>query len=211
MAIKAVVFDVDGTLLDTREFIVAAFEHSLRGNGHVVPTRQRIVEVATGRSLDECYPLLAPNGDIIAMKDMHREFQMKRFDLVTAYTGLHDVLTVLRERGLLLGVCSIRGPMTRPMLEHVQALTHFDAAVDSSDVKKHKPHPEGVLKVLTLLNVKPEDSVMVGDTTSDIEAGKAAGCAKTIAITHGLGTRESLEKSGADHIVTSLPDILPLV
>ena len=80
---------------------------------------------------------------------------MKRFDLVTAHAGLHDVLT--------------------------------------------------------LLNVKPGDSVMVGDTTSDIAAGKAAGCAQTIAITHGLGTRESLEKSGADHIVTSLPDILPLI
>jgi|SRR3989338_8354110 len=90
-------------------------------------------------------------------------------------------------------------------------LDYFDAIVDSSDVEKHKPHPEGVLKVLTPLNVKPEDSVMVGDTTADIAAGKAAGCAQTIAITHGLGTRESLEKSEVDHIVTSLPDILPLI
>src|SRR3989344_6085084 len=211
MSIKAIVFDVDGTLLDTREFIIAAFEHSLRGNGHVVPTRQRIVEAATGRTLDECYPLLAPNGDAILLRDMHREFQMKRFDLVTAYAGLHDVLTVLRERGLLLGICSARGVTVHSTLEHVQALAYFDAIVDSSDVQKHKPHPEGVLKILMLLNVKPGDSVMVGDTTSDIAAGKAAGCAQTIAITHGLGTRESLEKSGADHIVTSLPDILPLI
>ncbi|MEK7601827.1 MAG: HAD-IA family hydrolase [Patescibacteria group bacterium] len=211
MTTKAVVFDVDGTLLDTREFIAAAIEHSLRAHGHVVPERKQVVEAATGRSLDDCYPLLAPDGDVVALRDTHRAFQMKRFDLVNAYAGMHEVLTALRARGILLGICSIRGPNLRPTLEHTQALAYFDAIVDSTGVTNHKPHPEGILKVLELLNVAPEHAVAIGDTASDIEAGKAAGCSLTIAITHGLGTRESLEKSGADHIVTSLPDILPFV
>ncbi len=211
MAIKAVVFDVDGTLLDTREFIAQAFEHSLRERGYEVPARDDVVAAATGRTLTDGYQILAPNGDIIALRDSHEKFQLGRFDLVTAYTGLNDVLATLRGRGILIGACSIRGKMIHTMLEHVQVLAHFDAVIDSSNVVKHKPHPEGVLKVLELLNVKAENAVMIGDTSSDIEAGKAAGCSLTIAITHGLGTLESLEESGADHVVTSLPDILPLI
>ncbi len=211
MKTEAVVFDVDGTILDTREFIMQAFEHALRKHGHEVPERARIISVATGRMLTECYPMLAPNGDIIALQDAHREFQTDNFHLITAYDGLHDVLDALRERGILLGVYSIRGKMVGSTLEHVQALRYFDAVIDSTQVEKHKPHPEGVLKILEILGKDPSRAVMVGDTASDIGAGKAECCALTIGITHGLGTREALEEVGADHIVTSLREILGII
>jgi HAD superfamily hydrolase (TIGR01509 family) len=211
VTINAVIFDVDGTLLDTREFIIQAFEYALRTNGHVVPERAHIISTATGRTIVDAYPILAPNGDVIALRDHHNDFQTKNYHLITAYNGLHDVLSALRARNLLLGVCSARAKSTREILGHAEALRYFHAVVDATDVTKHKPHPEGVLKVLELLNTSPENAAMIGDTSADIEAGKAAGCALTIGVTHGLGTRNSLEQAGADHIVNNLPEILKLL
>lgn len=122
------------------------------------------------------------------------------------------MLADLHRRNILIGLYSSRGKVTlRPSLEHAGVLRNFNVVIDGGYVKNHKPHPEGVLKVLELLNVTPGDSVIIGDTTADILAGKAAGCALTIGITHGLGTRESLERAGADHVVDSLHELIPII
>ena len=210
-SIRAVVFDADGTVLNTREFILKAFEHSAALHGHAVPGREKIVPGLAGKTLIDGYRALFPQGDHLALRDSHRMFQKEKFDLIAAYDGLHELLTTLRGRGMLLGICSSRAATVRPSLEYLEALNYFDAVVDANDVTEHKPHPEGVLKVLEILNIAPEHAAMIGDTVSDIEAGRAAGCAFTIGITHGFGTRESLENAGADHIIEKLSDILPLL
>jgi pyrophosphatase PpaX len=210
--LSAIVFDVDGTILDTREFILKTFEHTLTSHGYSVPTRGAIQAVVAGKILEDGYLQLAPDGDIIALCDTHRVFQKKRYDLIVAYEGLTDTLSSLRDKGIVSGLYSSRGKATlRPSLEHMQVLKYFDAVIDGGDVQNHKPHPEGVLKALEILGVSPQDSAMIGDSHADIEAGKAAHCALTIGITHGLGSRTSLEEAGADHIVDSLKDILPIL
>lgn len=209
--IRAVVFDVDGTLLDTREFIAQAFEYSLAMHGHCVPERESLMSSVSGIHLKDCYLLFAPNGDVHALMDTHRAFQLDRFDLILAYHGLHELLDMLREQNIKLGVCSSRAQTLKPSLEHVQALRYFDAVLDANDVVQHKPHPEGVLRVLALLGVPAGNSVMIGDTTVDIGAGKSAQCAMTIGVTHGFGTRSDLEAAGATHVVDSLSEILPLI
>ena len=83
--------------------------------------------------------------------------------------------------------------------------------LDASDVVNHKPHPEGVLKVLELLDVSPAHAVMVGDTIVDIKAGKNAGCAMTIGVTHGFGTRTQLQEAGATHVVDALEEMISLL
>lgn len=205
--IRAVVFDVDGTLLDTREFIAQAFEHTLRTYDYVIPERKALMEHVAGRPLQECYPALAPDHAYADLADTHRAFQLKSFHLIRAYDGLNEFLASLRAAGMKLGVCSSRAKTLKPSLEHVQALRYFDAAIDASEVVNHKPHPEGVLQVLELLDVSPHEAVMVGDTVVDIETGKNAGCALSIGITHGFGTRDQLETAGADFVGASLLEL----
>lgn len=212
MEIKAVIFDVDGTLLDTREYIQQAYEHALHSNVHAVPSREVLQgAIRTGASLEGCYEIFAPTGDIVALRDTHRGFQNTHFELIVAYEGLIDLLSQLKDSGIKLGACSSRGPSVRPSLDHMQALSFFDAVVDATDVKYHKPHPEGVQKILSHLEVLPQNAVMIGDTRADIEAGLNAGVGLKIGVTHGFGTRDVLEEVGADYIVDSLGDIPPIL
>jgi HAD superfamily hydrolase (TIGR01549 family) len=208
--IQAVIFDNDGTLLDTREFIFVSYEYTLNKFNFEVPTR---VEMAKhmGKTLDNAYRSFAPLGDNRLLCEVHHTYQMSRYDLLNGYEGLHDVLSSIKSAGLKIGICTSRSSHVKDLLKQVGVLHLCDAIVSKDDVVNHKPHAEGVLKVLQLLDVVPAEAVMVGDTDADIESGKNAEVALTIGVTHGFGTRESLASAGANYIVDRLADILPIV
>ena len=97
------------------------------------------------------------------------------------------------------------------LLDNAGASPYCDAVIHSEMVQDHKPHPEGLLKIFDQLGLAPTSAAMVGDSAEDIGAGKAAGCAFSVGITHGFGSREALTNAGADYIVDHLSEILPLV
>ncbi|MEK7509566.1 MAG: HAD-IA family hydrolase [Patescibacteria group bacterium] len=207
-AVSAIIFDVDGTMLDTREFILQSFEHALSKHGFRISNfRERFAKIV-GLPLADCYAALAPVSNVHALCDTHREFQKQRFDLVAAYDGLIEVLSSLQKRGMKLGACSTRASELRSSLKHADVLHYFDAVIDGSEVTNHKPHPESVFKILEQLDIHPSQAVMVGDTPVDIHAGKAAKVAFTVGITHGFATEEQLDESGADKVVHSLRELL---
>jgi phosphoglycolate phosphatase len=78
-------------------------------------------------------------------------------------------------------------------------------------VKRGKPHPEGLDRLLERLSVKPDQTIMVGDAAPDIQAGRAAGAAATIGVTHGFGTRTELQSASADYLLDSLAGLPELV
>ena len=129
----------------------------------------------------------------------------------TAYEGRHDLIQTIRGAGIQIGICTSRGRNVLPMLQHIGVSNLFGAIVHADMVQNHKPHPEPLLRVLAELGVAANNAVMIGDTDADIGAGKAASVAFTIGITHGVGSRELLEETGADYIVDHLSEILPLV
>lgn len=208
--LEAAVFDVDGMLLDTREFIFQAFEHSLRTHGHDVPSRQEIAK-QIGRSLEACYTALAPNGELAVLCDTHGRFQADALTLIAPYEGLHDMLQGLKDAGLKLAAFSSRRENLWPSLDNAGITPFLEAIVDGDDVEHHKPHPEGLLLALNNLSVQPNRAAMIGDAAVDIQAGKTAQVALTIGITHGFGVREELEAAGPDYIVDSLREIPPLL
>lgn len=208
--LKAAVFDVDGMLLDTREFIFQAYEHTLAKHG--LPAREReVIAQQVGRSLADCYAALAPNGDITLLSATHHEFQGERLHLIESYPGLNEMLEELHKAGLKMGVFSSRKGNLVPSLNNAGIVDYFDVVVQGDEVINAKPHPEGLLKVLDHLGVQPDEAVMLGDAAVDIEAGKAAKVAMTVGITHGFGTRDELEKAKPDHIVSSLAEIPSLL
>ncbi len=210
MDIKAVIFDADGTLLDTREFIYQAYEHTLRSYGHEVPDRETMAK-NFGLPLHDCYKVFAPAGDNDALCHMHDVFQKNNYQLIDSYESLVLTLDTLRDRGLKIGICSSRTNHLLEALERVGIKDHCDAVIAGKDVAKHKPDPEGFLKAVAAMSVSPDRAAMVGDTPQDIGAGKNGGAALTIAVTHGFGTREALLEAGANFVVDRLTEIPPLL
>jgi HAD superfamily hydrolase (TIGR01509 family) len=212
LKLKAVVFDVDGMLLDTREFIFQAYEDTLRRFGYDVPTRKEIAK-QIGRSLENCYVALAPGGDIQALCSAHDAFQSNAgmLELVTAYPGVPEMLQKLQDAHLKLAIFSSRKRLLVSSLQQTGIAEFFEVIIQGDEVTNHKPHPEGLFKALAGLEIAPKYAAMIGDAAVDILAGKAADVVLTVGITHGFGTREELEAVNPDHIVNGVNEITPLI
>ena len=208
--LQAAIFDVDGTLLDTREFLMQAFEYTLATHGCEVPGRD-VIAKHIGRALVECYAALAPGLPYEPLKDTHSDFQHGSLALVARYDGLVEMLEALRQGNVRLGVFSSRYGNLIPSLEQAGVRDMFDVVVDGKQVSRHKPDPEGVLLALGHLSVPPDQAAMIGDAPVDIAAGKAAGVKLTIALTHGFGTRDDLEAARPDYIVNGLHELPTLL
>lgn len=183
--IDAVLFDVDGTLLDTTEFIYQGFAHTLAAHGQPPRTREELVPIMGG-GLDRCYAVLAPEVDPLAMVETHRAWQGENLHLSVSYPGVEAMLTHLRDAGIKLGAITNRSARTSVRtLERAELVRFFDVILSFEDMPRAKPEPDGLLLALERLGVTPEHAVMVGDTDNDILAGKAAGM-RTVGISHGF-------------------------
>jgi HAD superfamily hydrolase (TIGR01509 family) len=202
MAIKAVIFDMDGTLIDSREFIMQAMESSLAAK-QVTVTRERLAEV-TGKPIEKMYAELAPHLDAGELTKHHHEHHAQNPHLMAEYENVHETLQGLKDKGLKLGIFTGYDERSIRQLQNAGLLDYFDVIVDHSQYKKSKPDPEGLRMCMQKLNVLPDETVYIGDGITDITAGLAANVHKTIGITHGFTSREKLTAIGAQHIVDSL-------
>jgi phosphoglycolate phosphatase-like HAD superfamily hydrolase len=205
--IKAVVFDIDGTLVDTSEFIFQAYEHTLAA--YNFPARSR-ADIASqiGRKIEECYAFLAPGGDFPDLIKTHGEFQSQNVDLVQPFKNAVSMIDQLKSAGLKICLWTGRRHYVPQSLEAAGLRPDvFDCIVDGGMITKGKPDPEGFLVALKQLKTTANETIMVGDAGLDMAAAKAAGANAVIGITHGFGTKEELERAEADYIVDSLKDV----
>ncbi len=192
--IHTVLFDLDGTLLDSIELIVQAFRHMmirhhgeapdeavwLRGIG--TPLVEQIAELADGS---------AQAGEMLRT---YRAYCIENHDsTVSSYAGMPDVVRALEGRGMKLGiVTSKRQEGAQRGLLSMGLQDVFPVVLGVDDVKYPKPHPEPVLEALRLLDADAETAVFVGDSTHDMECGRSAGV-RTAAVLWGPFSRASLE------------------
>lgn len=207
---QAIIFDVDGTLLDTREFIFQAFEHTLQTHNHTHITRAEIAALI-GKGLHEAYEALVPEGDVPKLALAHVAFQSENMQLITGYEALQKMLDDLQRQGLQIGAWSSREENLAASLRLAGILDYFSVIIGGGHVRRFKPDPEGLHIALERLTVSPEHAIMVGDAVHDINAGRAAHVGMTIAITHGFGAHHDLESVHPTHIVHRLSDIPPLI
>lgn len=207
--IKAILFDIDGTLLDTSEFILQAFEHALKEGGATEVTRADIAQ-KMGPPLFEMYSLLAPEKEPEKFVRLHRDFQAEKLHLSVPFLGAKEVLSKIHERGIkIAAVTSRSNENSIKTLELAEIKDYFEIIISFEDVKKHKPDPEGIFMALEHMGVRPQDAMMVGDTFVDVEAGKNAGTL-TVGITHGIRGDE-VKTSYPDYLITSLPELLAIL
>ena len=205
---KAVLFDVDGTLLDTTEYIYQAFEYTLGEHG-VRMTREEMKK-HMGKLLREMYRIYAPEHDSEMLAKTHHEYQKDKGHLAIPFPRVEETLSELRGKKIKLAAVTNRyKASSHGTLRSSGLMKFFDVVVTADEVKNAKPHPEPFLKALTELNVSAHDALVVGDTKNDVEAAKSAGI-KVIAVSYGFeGT--AIEKTAPDYIVHDIKDIVPIV
>jgi len=203
--IRTVLFDVDGTLLDTKNYILSAFEDTAYRFGFVLPTRVQMT-LQIGRPLEVIYGELAPETMVSDLIESHRTFQEDNLHLVRAFQGTEEVLGTLRDRGMALAVVTSRSRRTSvASLEIAGIGQFFRFVVSAEDTAALKPDPAPLRAALAMLNRSSSGAVMVGDTIHDIHAGHAIGI-PTVAVLYGFGG-ESVLAAAPSVTIANIADL----
>lgn len=189
MKIKAILFDLDGTLLDTSEFIYQAYDFAL--NLHKInPPKRKQLAPHIGRDLVTIYKEIAPEVDPLSLKTAHFAFQEQNFHLIETFPNTDKVLNQLRKKKIKIGVVTSRLENTKKTLKAGGLNPDlFDVIISGDQLTKPKPDPQGVFLALKALKVKPSQALMVGDASPDIQMGKDAEV-KTVGVTYGFWRRK---------------------
>lgn len=174
--IEAILFDLDGVLINSFESWYHAFNGMLRTYGKEEIGRAEFREKCWGPDLE--HNLADLNLGEEAGKYCINE-QLKLIGLIELFPGVKEVLSRVREEyKLKVGlVTNTPKENVRAIFEHFQLSNHFDVIVTGDDVKNGKPNAEMVIAACEKLTIKPENAILVGDTEIDFLAGKSAGCA----------------------------------
>ena len=208
--IKTILFDLDGTILDTNELIIQSFLHALKGR--VAPDfgREHIIP-KMGTPLNQQLQEFSGLADVTPLVAAYREVNLGRHDeLVREFPYVAEVLDNLRRSGIRLGVVTTKIRLTTEKgLKYVGIYDYMDAIVTIDDVTNAKPHPEPVLRAMEQLGAKPEETLMVGDSTVDMESANAAG-AVSVGVAWSLKGEARLRDAGARHIIHDMRDLYDL-
>lgn len=216
--LRLVIFDVDGTLVDSQADILAAMAHAFGQTGDTLPAREQILGIV-GLSLDVAMARLAPHlppdrhdALVAGYKDAYTDLRRAGGAAVSSplYPHALDVLNALGARPeTLLGVATGKSARGLTKLIEGHALHHLFVTRQVADHHPSKPHPSMILTALAETGVAPADAVMVGDTTYDMEMARAAGVA-AIGVDWGYHPRTALDRI-ADAVVSdfrALPDTI---
>lgn len=207
--LRLVVFDVDGTLVDSQAHILAAMSHAYGALGVEPPSREAVLGII-GLSLPVAMAQLSPEltaQDQVALVEGYKEsFAKIRVSgeprqMSPLYPGAREAVEGLLARDdLLVGIATGK---SRRGLDHLLEAHGWVGTFVTEQVADHhpsKPHPSMLHAALTETGVEARDAVMIGDTTYDIEMGRAAGLA-TLGVTWGYHPEASLARAGATAII----------
>ncbi|MDK2926981.1 MAG: pyrophosphatase PpaX [Bacillota bacterium] len=207
--IHAVLFDLDGTLIDTNRLVIESFQYTLRLHlgrevpaAEIVPTfGMPLIEGLRHFSAEKAEEMLAT----------YRSYNESRHDATTTLIpGAKETLAALKEAGLSLAlVTSKRRGLALRGLKLFGLDAYMDAVITPEDTVRHKPEPEPVLKALELLGARPHCALMVGDSPMDLACARAAGSRTAAALWSAL-PRELLLAEKPDFLLDELLDLLDI-
>ncbi len=214
LPVRAVIFDVDGTLVDSLEAYRVVAELAAAPFGlQITPAVVRHA-LNTGQNFWEML-VPADQPDRARMIKRLREEAVRHWPQVLrdhgrVFPGLRQTLESLQAQGVRLGIVTgSREGVFQPLSED-GLMGFFASVVTGKDVQRRKPDPEGLLKCVEALGIKPHEAVYVGDTPVDVEASRAAGLT-AVAVLSGAGDSASLSAAGPDWIIPSHARLIEIV
>ena len=215
--LRLVIFDVDGTLVDSQGDIVGSMTRAFEAVGLSVPDRSEILSVV-GLSLEVIMPRLAPDASdqdhalmVETYKAAYQDLRAAKGSVMSSplYPGARDVLDTLRaEPETLLGVATGKSRRGLDTLLDGHELRGYFVTEQVADHHPSKPHPAMLFEALSDTGMDADRAVMIGDTSFDIDMAKAAGL-KTIGVSWGYHGREKLAQ--ADVVIDRFEELLPVL
>jgi len=202
-----IMFDLDGTLVDSGTDITTALNHAIEPYHMGRLTRERAISLV-GEGVTTLIGKLL-GEEHIALKDE----VLERF--ITYYEG-HLTLATRPYPGVVAAleglsnckkavISNKKESLSKKLLQELDLLKHFECVFGGDSSEEKKPSPRPLLAVMDILDMRPEDAMMVGDSVYDIRAGTAAGVT-TVAVTYGFRAAETLTE--ADFMIDSMPELL---
>ena len=210
--VDTILFDADGTLIDTRRDIWTSINLAFARAGLPRVSYERTKQYIGPGSRMLVYNLLPPehrDRTPEVLEDYLARYMEHALDETDLYPGIRKVLEHLSHLRLTVATNKSR-PITERILKGLGVRERFDVVLGPEDVEQLKPHPEMILKTLELTDTESERAVIVGDTPNDIRSGKAAGV-RTCAATYGYYPKESLIREGPDFVVDGAEELIPLL
>jgi len=213
MKYKTILFDLDGTILDTNELIISSFEHTFQTHfPDRVITREEII-LQMGGTLTDILSQYTEEKELIEeMVQTYRNYNIGKHDeIVTAFPYVQEVIRELDEAGIKMGIVSTKQRNTIEMgLKLCELDQHMSTVVSLNEVENPKPHPEPILKAMSNLGAIAEYTLMVGDSSFDIEAAHRAGV-DSAGVAWSLKGMEYLESYSPTYMLHDMRDLLKIV
>ncbi len=212
---KLVLFDVDGTLVDSQNIIVAAQRMAFAAYGLEPPSREMSLSIV-GLSLIEAFTVLvgpkAPvEGLAAAYKDAFATLRQDPAHAEPLFPGAGDCLDRLsRREDVLLGIATGKSRRGVSHLLERHGWNAIFATIQTADDAPSKPHPAMILQAMEELGVAPHETVMVGDSSYDMAMARAAGVLP-VGVSWGFQPVAALKEAGAGHIVHSYAELEPVL
>jgi phosphoglycolate phosphatase len=211
--ITNIIFDVDGTLIDSKRDIAAA-QHWVLGQLGVHSYKPEDLYPLIGKPLAETFATLLPpslHHRIAEASDLYKGYYPPRaLETTTLFPSVRETLETLRSRGTKLATATTKLTAgTRRVLTHFGIAEHF-SQIQGSDDMPFKPDPFIITKILSDQSWEKSATIMVGDTDNDVEAGKRAGI-KTCGVTYGSLSSEQIRHLKPDFVIDSLPELLNIL
>lgn len=210
---NTVLFDFDGTIMDTNSVILQSWQHTFRTVEGKERTEDEIISTF-GEPLYITMKKLLPQIEVEEGVEIYRSFHYDNFtELISIFPGILELLEELKVRGYKTGIVTSRLRHTTEIgLKKYDMEQYFDVIVTCNDTDKHKPDPEPVYIALERLDSKPDEAVMVGDSMFDILCAKNAGVkAALVSWALAVSEEERCGENAPDYIIERAEDLLNIL
>lgn len=214
--IDTVLFDFDGTIMDTNDVIIGSWQHvykTLRGKegdlDYILSTFGEPLEY----SMETSFPEVPMEESVKIYRDWHRE---RFLDMIKLFPGITDMLQEVRTRGYKMGIATSRLRLTLEQgLDKYDLKKYFDTIVAVEDAENGKPAPDIILVTLDKLDAKPKNAIMVGDSRLDILCARNAGVQSVLvgwsATLAGKRKEDFAPGEVPDYIIDQPSDLLDII
>ena len=209
-SLKAFIFDLDGTLLDSQKGIVQTLTTHLISKGHSI--NKEDVSTLFGKPIEVVFKTLIPSltDEEIwnYVKEVREKYSKNHLEITQPFPKTKTVLENIKIKGYKLALASTKFRIfIIEALDHFNFTNYFDVIVSGYEVKNHKPAPDIIIEAAKQLGIKLSECVYIGDSISDIEAGRSAGTT-TIAVLTGAASKEQMLTVNADFVIHSLDSLI---
>ena len=204
---KLVIFDFDGTLMDTNSIIVESLNEAVYASIKRYLTDDEL-QAILGRPIVEQMEMVSKVHRDEMVEFYRQYYRLNQEGRVFPFEGIKELLETLKTKGIKCAILTNKGRngLNKSLMEH-ELEAYFEYSLTTNDIEKTKPDPYGIYDICKRLNVDLNDAIMVGDSAHDIEAGKRAGI-ETVLVGWTIIQKETLLALEPDYIINHPMDLL---